>query len=856
MPELSEQAAWEALLGALKVEGAKLPQWARKLAAVLPKSTAALLELDYAQRAGNPIHPALRGAMRWVIAQANQSQYGRQIAEADCLSAGLDAVQLRGLKDGSYDGWSPAEQAAIAFAVRMTVASHSVTDDEFANLTVEFGDRQAASMVLLSAYGNMQDRLLICLQCERERDPQAIRPLAVTFSPEVFVIRQIHPQTINPDLGSVSHACENLSGLARRSGETYESLQQRIQMQRKKPTRLRVPDWDEVMPGLPDGPLRRHSDIVWYRIALGYAPELAIPFERFMQTLGAESAPDYDRIFGINLFWVTTDAMNCPYCMGHCEMNWEVAGLSGDEIAARSQILASDDWSAFPVADQRAFAFATKVTRAPGAIDRVDLQRLYDDLGDRRAMSVIVQTCRYNYMTRISNGFQLTLESENVFFNYWSKPKPAVNKDGACIPLPSDEEAWAKLPKTTTGEMGPLPNWAKALATQLPRTAAAMLRLDEAQRTQSGLDPVLRAKMRWVVANANRCRYSEAYAIADLRCAGAERAAIQNLIGSPHNWPDSDRDPLEFARLLTVAAATISDELFERLRVGYGEEKVASMILLAAYGNFQDRFLLGLKIPLEQEGPLPPFVVEFAPGALQMESLMPAAPKDVGELVKGEAAIAGSHAWNDTSYQELQLRLERQRDRKPRLPVPAWEQARERLPAPMATRPTKIAWSLTCFGYAPELAVPWAITTRTHWAEAPAGRIFEESLFWVQARTVECNYCMGHCEMLMEVAGMTQEEIARRTRLLAEPDWSVFPAAEQRSYVYARKLTQTPWDMTHEDYRTLVKDHGARQAMSIFFWLCRGLYMTRVSDGFQLPLERENVFASTPLLQITQDANE
>ncbi len=29
--------------------------------------------------------------------------------------------------------------------------------------------------------------------------------------------------------------------------------------------------------------------------------------------------------------------------------------------------------------------------------------------------------------------------------------------------------------------------------------------------------------------------------------------------------------------------------------------------------------------------------------------------------------------------------------------------------------------------------------------------------------------------------------------------------------------------------------------MATFWWLCRGLYMTRVSDGFQLPLERDNV---------------
>ena len=41
----------------------------------------------------------------------------------------------------------------------------------------------------------------------------------------------------------------------------------------------------------------------------------------------------------------------------------------------------------------------------------------------------------------------------------------------------------------------------------------------------------------------------------------------------------------------------------------------------------------------------------------------------------------------------------------------------------------------------------------------------------------------------------------------------------------------------------LEKDLGPEKAMATFWWLCRGLYMTRVSDGFQLPLERDNVFA-------------
>ena len=88
--------------------------------------------------------------------------------------------------------------------------------------------------------------------------------------------------------------------------------------------------------------------------------------------------------------------------------------------------------------------------------------------------------------------------------------------------------------------------------------------------------------------------------------------------------------------------------------------------------------------------------------------------------------------------------------------------------------------------------------------------------------------------------------LADRTRQLASNDWSAFPLEEQRAYAYARKLSKAPWTLTAEDYRTLEQDLGPEKAMSTFWWLCRGLYMTRISDGFQLPLERENVFGEAP----------
>lgn len=403
------------------------------------------------------------------------------------------------------------------------------------------------------------------------------------------------------------------------------------------------------------------------------------------------------------------------------------------------------------------------------------------------------------------------------------------------------------MPAAVSGSGQALPSWAKAVASQLPRTAAAMLQLDLAHRTKSPLDPVLRGKMRWVIAHANRCAYSEAYALADLKRAGVEAASLEVLKGTAASWPEADRDPLEFARLLTVAAPTISDELFERLRSRFGDKQVAAMVLLGAYGNFQDRIVLGLNLPMEEGGPLSPVDVKFSDEAFQIAPYFPTQKERPSLIAAGENVVPKDEEWSRTSYDELQTRLERQRDRKPRLPVPVWDEVKKNLPAAMTVRPTRIVWNLVCSGYVPELAVPWSISTRTMWAESATDRVFEESLFWIQTRSIDCNYCMGHCEMLLEVAGLDKQAIADRTSRLAGSDWSAFPPAEQRAYAYARKLSRTPWELKPADYATLETDLGSENAMATFWWLCRGLYMTRVSDGFQLPLERENVFQSLPL---------
>ncbi len=845
----SNKKSWQALPKPLVGEGVPLPTWARMLAPRLPLSTAALLELDLAQRTKSPVAADLRAAMRFVVAGANGCDYAQQVALLDLRNTDASQSQHDSLVDATFDGRSSEQRSALKFARKMSIASSSVTDEEFEDLVKAFGEKQTASMVLIAAYANMQDRLLLCLGADAAIDAAdgTMAPIEVSFSPGSFNIERRHPPASEPTELPVKIGVDLIRDDVTWSQLSYDRLQERLVEQREKPTRLPILEWAKVSENIPGGMFDRPSDIVWYRTVFGYAPELAIPFERFMRISGTETSANYGRVFGTTLFWIVTRCVECPYCMGHCEMNWEVAGLSLDQIAERSQKLAGEDWSAFPDEQQRALAFTRKLSQAPATVTTEDLMTLKQDHGDDTALSIALHTSRYHYMTRISNGFQLKLESENVFFDYWNKQKqsiPTSRKRQSPISIATDMETWNRLPSLASGEQGPLPAWAKAVATQLPRTAAAMLVLDHAQRTSSPLDAKLRAKMRWVIAKANRCEYSQSYALADLRRDGGTDAVCDTLQGDSEYWPEEDREPLEFARLMTVAAPTISDAVFERLNTRYGERQVAAMVLLAAYGNFQDRIVLGLNLRLGDHEPMDALPVKFVECALHVGPILP--PERGADTYKtdDQLVVPRDKTWMSVTFDELQRRLEQQRLRSPRLPIPTWESVAAKLPPAMASKPTRIHWSLVNYGYAPELAIPWTIATRTHWSEAPAERVLEESAFWVQTRAVECNYCMGHCEMLLEEAGLDHSAIAHRTKLLAESDWSEFPIPEQRVYAYARKLSRTPWDLNAEEYQSLVDEFGPKKAMGLFWWMCRGLYMTRISDGFQLNLERENVFSN------------
>jgi alkylhydroperoxidase family enzyme len=304
------------------------------------------------------------------------------------------------------------------------------------------------------------------------------------------------------------------------------------------------------------------------------------------------------------------------------------------------------------------------------------------------------------------------------------------------FPVLSNEAAWTKLPAAEAGANSPLPGWARVTAATLPRTTATILELEDLHRTKSPLDPKLRAMVRWVVADANRCKYAQQVAVADLKRTGGTPVEVEALRGDRSPLSAETRRALDVARELTRAAYKVSDDQMAALRKDLGDQGLVAFVQLVAFGNFQDRLLLTLDVPPDAGGPLSPSGVRFkrpwVGGEAPARSPLPSGADGPPEKVVDAD-------WRAIDFPSIQKLMDGQRGREPRIAVPDGEIVQKNCPELFA-KPSRIQWSRVCFGYSPTLAAPWTLGLRTFAEEAKQDRVFEESLFWVVTRELQCFY--------------------------------------------------------------------------------------------------------------------
>jgi alkylhydroperoxidase family enzyme len=290
---LTDAEVWERLPPAEKGAGQPLPAWARALTPTMPYTVAAMLELDYRQRAGSPIEPKLRARLRWVAAHALGCGYGEAHAAADLARCGGGPDDLCRLR-GDFAGLPEAERTALTFARKMAVKPHETTDDEVAQLLRHYGEKQVVAMVLLLAYANFQDRLILALDLPVEAGGPLL-PREVRFAPVPLGANLMRPRKGVP--ARQDAAAPRPAAQTPGHDRDFVALQQAIARQRSRRGRIRLPD----EPGA----------IHWGLVCRTYQPELAAAWAQCRHHFGAEA--NQDPVFEASVFWVVSVARESFY---------------------------------------------------------------------------------------------------------------------------------------------------------------------------------------------------------------------------------------------------------------------------------------------------------------------------------------------------------------------------------------------------------------------------------------------------------------------------------------------------------------------------------------------------------------
>jgi alkylhydroperoxidase family enzyme len=352
----------------------------------------------------------------------------------------------------------------------------------------------------------------------------------------------------------------------------------------------------------------------------------------------ADPGMSLDPTFKVKLFWVTSRANNCYYCLGHQELKLAAAGVSDDDIAALD-----GDWARFTPAERAALAFTRKLTFEPNAVSAADVEELKRHYTPLQVLEIVVTVAGYNSTNRWTGGLNIPSEASGESFRRGDgradlktfqtptspqfaglashvAPLPAGGRSTAAPAWPArpapegraDIEATWLAARTRTPLLpladeaaaravwpdGPPPNWARLLA-NFPKAGKGRVDSLRTAETKGSLSPRLKGAIAWVAARQDRAWYALAVARDRLKAVGLTDDQVFAL-DTGAGLPDDERAALEFARKLAAAPALVADADVEGLRKRFPDRAVAEIVHQVCTAAFFDRLTETARLPLDR----------------------------------------------------------------------------------------------------------------------------------------------------------------------------------------------------------------------------------------------------------------
>lgn len=341
-----------------------------------------------------------------------------------------------------------------------------------------------------------------------------------------------------------------------------------------------------------------------YLRALAVQTKAAPQFARLVRTVlyGGTLPPETKMAMALRV----SQQLNSPYAAAHAS-RWLRASQRGREILAAVR---AERVGSLGNAEQLALAYADSLTRGINDVSDADFARTRAAYNDAQLIELTMAVCFFNYFARMSEALSLPVEPW-ALDGQTATPSSvaAYRQPPARVALISDEElaataatvAASKEPQRPAAGLGlGVANSQRAML-RVPDIALAWRAYGQAVRENASIGRDIQLQVSFAVSMVNGCRYCTLHQVLGLRRLGVSPAKLVSMKKDDSQLTPRELAAVTFARKVTRAPASVTDEDFRTLKSEFGEQGATEVLLQTAAFSFMNRFTDGLRLPSEDE---------------------------------------------------------------------------------------------------------------------------------------------------------------------------------------------------------------------------------------------------------------
>ena len=318
----------------------------------------------------------------WIVSRTNDCRYCLGHQEAKLTNAGLAEEQIARL-DGDWSDVPPEMKPALAYARKITLEPHNISDADVAELKKQYPAKQVLSIISSCAGFNRMNRWTGSLNIPQDREPMG-RKESLDGAPD-------------PKYANIDSPMMPKEAIPRPPLEPRADVEAKLAAARTRSPRVELPAADGfVDPAESNRPLP-----AWTRIA-GAAPEQALSTYKNREAI--LSTGRIPTLLKAKIMWTTARNNRAWYALADAQRRLKTLGFTPDQSFAVDNPDASDAPTA------AALAFARKLTIAPQLVGAEDFKPLKKHFSDHEVAEIVWATASGNYFDRLTEPVGLPVE--------------------------------------------------------------------------------------------------------------------------------------------------------------------------------------------------------------------------------------------------------------------------------------------------------------------------------------------------------------------------------------------------------------------------------------------------------------